>query len=1634
MAKRLKASYYQASTTTWTDFSVTYKDSGGADVTSNALIDVIYEDNIHSPLRTTLVLNNQSGSPFSNSTSNSATAFSGVLDRYNRVKVIDDNTKQIYFYGFVYEEEASYDPMGGQRLKLVCYDFLKELQDTTTKGASSYRINTGANNFASIVLNQAQAGTSGVGVSNLEGRASAGIWETSLNGNGYIATRGGVIKSLIAEHSKNINASFAVTSPNTTRFTESVVDIFKQNKRVYKVDDGEKPNILTHIQNLAVEDPHSTGSSVETIFGYDYYLAPDFNSTLVTATPRDAYFNYFKRGTRPTASTYGPKAFGLNLELPSPDTTTGGKFQETGQRQPIISGSFAKPRNQLASSVTMDYPEYYLDGTDIKVESHTVEFERIEASSISGGDNFKWRDYRIESGTAGLTYTRGNTPSSVPILGSSERLKVELTTLNADQSSTSNTSFTFTSTAGFYVGQKVGIGSDATDIYDGNLDTTFFSSSYGEILTVSAIDANGTSITLTRGENETTYSSGDKVFGLDAARIQYINRTGSYTTADIILSHVDPHIDTESLYWGGAKTWYGMTTTASSFVVADRPKTNHFINRKVAISFNMSEDAQTQREKVAGYLQARTTEITKGSVSTFRPPRTYFDNLVASIQSTSSTTQTFTLGKTPLTTQTTDNIDSSQTVITVVDNSRFYNTQVIQIDSEKMTVSQAPPRITQLKGTLATASAGASTSFDVDSTVGMAVNMVIRIGSEDLKITAVTDGDTVVATRGHNGSTPAEHADDTQVDEVGNSLLNVTRGSASTSAAAHNTDYADIYAVDVNPQNYGVTEGMTVGKLDSNDAVTSYGYISAVDYSNRRITVTWNTGTISADDKIRIFVPVRAGDKIHVRDDTQNVDMDALITKVRYDEMNGVALASYNVEGYNDKHVSKARSFPTGGGGGLPTVEFPQSGSKDDAVSIQHFTDPGEPVFTATDDDTIAWAKHEIFIGGAVTEIAAGTTGNMTAGKDYYIYHIKGSSTYTAADDVTYTTLIKDYFNERLISIGVARASDDSNGVASFTFSKKVNVVSPKKSGTVDINNIIPMVSGAGTSGLSGLNFITEAVTDLTGNANEAFNASDTTLDVTSKGVASTEFPFWVGQVIKIDNEKLKVTAISGGANQLTVSRGFAETALAAHDNGTAIYGNYRHGSITPGYFNTSQRTIRIYTHAVSSSGIDSKVQTVDFGQDIGLGGDVEMLLSGSMELYVGSGTAPERIYWRTGGGGAEGSIHVDGGVLFVKNSSGTTTFASNAIPAATAETALFTETNSDLTGTSVRRFADASDDVYSTQWALSNYYYDVLETLDSTYSYGKYIGPRVAGRLGFILPLYDANYSNQGTSIGSASKSLTQVHSGYFYSRDVNSPSAPVYSFQVDTNTGMYNIEGDRLGFATAGALAVDITSAGNVQLSKSNATFFTKGSYSWVDDANTYITNDGSDAINIYNGGTNSVNIDSSGNLYVVTSGAYVFSKTGYTWVDDTNTYITRGADDQITMFTGGGEKFKLNSNGITAPLSSSSGTSGMQAIYIDVTTATNRFYRITSSKRYKENIRNLEIDTSNIYNLRPVNYTSKDTKAENFGLIAEEVDKHFPELVAYNEKGQADSVDYQMLSVLLLNEIQKIKKEINKLKENK
>ena len=84
-------------------------------------------------------------------------------------------------------------------------------------------------------------------------------------------------------------------------------------------------------------------------------------------------------------------------------------------------------------------------------------------------------------------------------------------------------------------------------------------------------------------------------------------------------------------------------------------------------------------------------------------------------------------------------------------------------------------------------------------------------------------------------------------------------------------------------------------------------------------------------------------------------------------------------------------------------------------------------------------------------------------------------------------------------------------------------------------------------------------------------------------------------------------------------------------------------------------------------------------------------------------------------------------------------------------------------------------------------------------------------------------------------------------------------------------------------------------------------------------------------------------------------------------------------------------------------------------------------TSSRRYKEEIREMGDATAALMKLRPVTFYYKHEydngpRTLQYGLIAEEVAKVFPELVAYNTDGSPYTVRYQFLSSMLLNEVQK------------
>jgi hypothetical protein len=84
------------------------------------------------------------------------------------------------------------------------------------------------------------------------------------------------------------------------------------------------------------------------------------------------------------------------------------------------------------------------------------------------------------------------------------------------------------------------------------------------------------------------------------------------------------------------------------------------------------------------------------------------------------------------------------------------------------------------------------------------------------------------------------------------------------------------------------------------------------------------------------------------------------------------------------------------------------------------------------------------------------------------------------------------------------------------------------------------------------------------------------------------------------------------------------------------------------------------------------------------------------------------------------------------------------------------------------------------------------------------------------------------------------------------------------------------------------------------------------------------------------------------------------------------------------------------------------------------------VVPSRRYKEDIKSLDKRSETLYALKPVSFRLKkeydDTQALGFGLIAEEVEKVNPALVYRNNKGQVESVRYEMINAMVLNEFLK------------
>ncbi len=93
--------------------------------------------------------------------------------------------------------------------------------------------------------------------------------------------------------------------------------------------------------------------------------------------------------------------------------------------------------------------------------------------------------------------------------------------------------------------------------------------------------------------------------------------------------------------------------------------------------------------------------------------------------------------------------------------------------------------------------------------------------------------------------------------------------------------------------------------------------------------------------------------------------------------------------------------------------------------------------------------------------------------------------------------------------------------------------------------------------------------------------------------------------------------------------------------------------------------------------------------------------------------------------------------------------------------------------------------------------------------------------------------------------------------------------------------------------------------------------------------------------------------------------------------------------------------------------------------VVSNTGKLGMVVSSARYKRDIQDMDSESSNLLKLRPVTFrlqAGPGKGALEYGLVAEEVAKVYPELVSYGFDGKPMTVRYLTLISMLLNELQK------------
>jgi hypothetical protein len=273
----------------------------------------------------------------------------------------------------------------------------------------------------------------------------------------------------------------------------------------------------------------------------------------------------------------------------------------------------------------------------------------------------------------------------------------------------------------------------------------------------------------------------------------------------------------------------------------------------------------------------------------------------------------------------------------------------------------------------------------------------------------------------------------------------------------------------------------------------------------------------------------------------------------------------------------------------------------------------------------------------------------------------------------------------------------------------------------------------------------------------------------------------------------------------------------------------------------------------------------------------------------------------------------------------------------------------------------------------------------------------------------------------------MTLILSGTNGLSDVNGSAATPAIRGTDSNTGMFFPAADTIAFAEGGAEVMRIDSSGNVGIGTSSPG--AKLNVAAGDAASA------ANQVNISGGRSLGANVVGSAGSILFTN-SYWTSGYGAAYISGMDSGGSGGLLAFATTSNGGGttgvptERARIASDGKF--------TLATETLYITniPTTSTagnclissgegNKFYRSTSSLKYKRNVVDMQRGVQDVMQLRPVNFNGvSDFDGDKLfaGFIAEEVESlGFKEFVIYDDKGDPDGLQYANMVALLTKAIQ-------------